>query len=560
MALSVFFRLLPGVGVFTILLAGCPAMAPKENALPDGAFLNTPEEGISRQADITYLYLRFENARLKRDAAGALAALQELLPLAPSPSLYAQAGAYYLDLRRIDEARETLKQGVSLYPDSYPLCRLLAETYLLEERPADAIVTLQDYIEAYPQNTAARQDYILLLVQNHRYADAEALIKKTPDAERSPFLLYYHAAALNGLGKKNEALAELKKAVARDPSFFEAWAELAYLYEQRGNAVEAERAYERAIALDPENQEIWLRLVTISLSQKNPAKALELALQGPQSPAFLLTCASLFMTEKYFDEARQVLDMAVRTPDMPPEVFFYQAVLAFEHQRDFDAAIKWLDRIPESSAYYGRALRMRSQIQFENNDMDGAFKTLDRAVELFPDEPDLRLAQVQLLIQADRMSEAAAAMEALRSRWPEDVEIEYRYGLVLSAAKRNDEAMDVMESVIQRNPEHAEALNYVGYTLADENRDLDRALALILKADKLLPDSAHIKDSVAWVYYRLGKMHKAWEAIVASTKLGGDDPAIWEHYAAIAKALGKKSEANKAEARARELRLKQEGK
>ncbi len=47
------------------------------------------------------------------------------------------------------------------------------------------------------------------------------------------------------------------------------------------------------IQLSPDNTEIWLRLLTISIERRDPARALELALQGPQSPGFLLTCATM---------------------------------------------------------------------------------------------------------------------------------------------------------------------------------------------------------------------------------------------------------------------------
>ena len=46
-----------------------------------------------------------------------------------------------------------------------------------------------------------------------------------------------------------------------------------------------------------------------------------------------------------------------------------------------------------------------------------------------------------------------------------------------------------MEKVIMADPEHADALNFLGYTLADEGRDLERAETLIENALRSLSSS-----------------------------------------------------------------------
>jgi len=102
-----------------------------------------------------------------------------------------------------------------------------------------------------------------------------------------------------------------------------------------------------------------------------------------------------------------------------------------------------------------------------------------------------------------------------------------------------------MEKLLVKHPDHAQALNYVGYTLAEEGRDLDRALVLVTNAAKQDPDNGYILDSVAWVYYKLGDLDKAWEYIRDAVTVTKDDPTLWEHYGDIAKAMGKKKEARK---------------
>jgi tetratricopeptide (TPR) repeat protein len=97
------------------------------------------------------------------------------------------------------------------------------------------------------------------------------------------------------------------------------------------------------------------------------------------------------------------------------------------------------------------------------------------------------------------------------------------------------EALQTMEKVININPEHSQALNFVGYTLADSNQNLERALVLVKKALELDPENGFILDSLAWVYFKQGKVKKAWETIGLAISKVQNDPIIWEHYGDIAR-------------------------
>ena len=112
-----------------------------------------------------------------------------------------------------------------------------------------------------------------------------------------------------------------------------------------------------------------------------------------------------------------------------------------------------------------------------------------------------------------------------------------------------------MEQLIALHPDNYQALNYVGYTLAEENRDLDRALSLLVKADKLAPGQSYIVDSLAWAYFKAGKMDDALREIRRAVKLDEHiDASIWEHYGDIAARAGLTDEARTAYQKAIELK------
>ena len=51
----------------------------------------------------------------------------------------------------------------------------------------------------------------------------------------------------------------------------------------------------------------------------------------------------------------------------------------------------------------------------------------------------------------------------------------------------------------------------------------------IQRAIELKPDNGFIRDSLGWVFFRLGKIDQAIKELEAAVRLSPDDPAILDH-------------------------------
>ncbi|MBF0525208.1 MAG: tetratricopeptide repeat protein, partial [Deltaproteobacteria bacterium] len=80
---------------------------------------------------------------------------------------------------------------------------------------------------------------------------------------------------------------------------------------------------------------------------------------------------------------------------------------------------------------------------------------------------------------------------------------------------------------------YSNALNYIGYTYAEQGIKLDEAEQLIKKAASLDPDNGYITDSLGWVYYQKGDLDKAQTQLERAYQLVNDDPTITEHLGDI---------------------------
>ena len=146
----------------------------------------------------------------------------------------------------------------------------------------------------------------------------------------------------------------------------------------------------------------------------------------------------------------------------------------------------------------------------------------------------------------------AVFQRALSELGPEP-EVYFEYAVYLDRIGDKAGAMAKMQRVIALDPHDPHALNYVGYTWADQGDNLEQAREYIEEAVRLKPQDGAIRDSLGWVYYRLGKYHRALEELELAVQLLDDDPVIHDHLGDAYRQLGHVDEAQAAYRRALEL-------
>ena len=81
------------------------------------------------------------------------------------------------------------------------------------------------------------------------------------------------------------------------------------------------------------------------------------------------------------------------------------------------------------------------------------------------------------------------------------------------------------EKCLKHFPNDPNLLNTVGYVYADRNVYLDLAEKYLQRARRMLPDASEIADSLAWLYFRQGKLDLAKKEMFESLVLAGSEPA-----------------------------------
>jgi len=521
---------------------------------------------LSESAELDYDYLVYQDQlqRLQRheaDAKGnkisqkeiakikarAEAALNNLLKATPTPQLYLEkAGLFWNDPSGATRSRMALKEGLAQFPDNQILTIYLANSYIVDNEADAAIDVMSQYLKRHPNDIPARERLGQMLMDAGKDAEALDQLKAIPDAKRTADTFYAMGRVQGNLEMRKAAINNLRKAVAMDPDFTEAMVELAYQYDMIKDYVAAEKTYTSILANGDPFPEVRLRLINVNLKLNNPDRALTMALEGPQSKSFILDAALMFINDKFYAQGSTVLDMLTSDGEIPAEYFFNKAVIANEGENDQEKALAYLAKVKENDRLYPHALRFQAQLYHAQGQEEKAFAVVRKAKALYPDGPIFYIIESSFFESQGNWTAAEKVLKEGLKRMADNPNLNYTLAMIYDQVGRRSEGLELLEAILHDHPDHTGALNSVGYMLADENLDLDRALVLVQKAAMLEPDNPYILDSVAWVFFKMNRLDEAWENIRFAVDIMDSDPTIWEHYGDIASAMGKVKSAGRA--------------
>lgn len=500
---------------------------------------------LSPEAEHLYYYLVLSQGLADNSQPVITLALQGLLRLDPALPVYQDSATIFLARGEHEAAEQTAREGLRRYPEDSVLTLLLAGAYSENNKREKAVALLETFLQNHPQAHTVMEELVRLLLKDGQEQRASDWLARLPESSRSLETELFRAGVLSTVGRNAEARAVLRGLIGKEPERFEPWLELAYLAEREKNAAEAIEAYSKAAELLPDNAEVRFRIAALHIKQKAPDQA-EAAIAGAEPSAPLFIQAALnFADGGYYDAAERMLVKAEQNGASPDELALFRSMLKQERSGDPKAGLPPLESIARESPLYASALQQKARIYLLAKDYAKARSTAREGRTQFPDKKELWGLEAYALVKMRKGEDAEKLLKEALQRYPGDEDLLFSLGGVQDEAGKKNAAMKTMEQIIAVNPKHYQAMNYVGYTLAENNRELTRALTLISSALEQNPDADYIVDSLAWVQYRLGRHEEAWKTINRCISLGGDDATIWEHYGDIAMALGKKDEAVK---------------
>ena len=333
-----------------------------------------------------------------------------------------------------------------------------------------------------------------------------------------------------------------------------------------GLNVDSERALREATeftALQPNARRLRV-IVASHLADRGQFEAAmaelrSMAKRSPEDFDLLFMQAQVSYRAKQLEQARGFLDQyvavqsqrlkasaapgATDAPAALAEAYQLFSKIA-EEQGQLDEAVSLLAKIEDPSMRHISRIR-QALIRAKQKRVDEALALIDSANAQTDEELIMGVsAGAQILRDANRLPEAIKRMQALDQRMPDTVNVKYELAMLHERADQMRETERLLRQVMALDPGHAHAHNALGYSLADRNRRLPEALALITRALEISPQDPFILDSMGWVKFRMGQYKEAVEYLQRAYEKR-PEAEIAAHLGEALWKMGQQSEARK---------------
>lgn len=441
----------------------------------------------------------------------------------------------------------------------------------------------------------ANEDALVGLAEMYgQMGDAKRAAEKLKTAaEKSP-----NARTLYALGRAYEDLNDYKNAADAFERALQLGADEDQVVPELAKALmysdqydQAVKLYEQLAAASPRNPEYQLHLSEIYLTQGEVAKARAAINRAKQTagsdPRVRFAEIDVLQAEGKDDQAiaalKSILDdtarksysddevknreiflehlagLYVKTKQIPQAVDAYRQIATIDPTQATKVEVTVIDvyrtakdkakaraEADAALAKYPKDLSIVAEhaaVLADEGKIDEGVKEL-RASSKTPDVK-LQLQIGSLYLNAKKYSDAVKAFEGaekMANSDDEKTDVYFYLGETLEREKKFEESEAAFRKVLAINPNNGPALNYLGYTLADRNINLDEAYGMVKKALDQEPTNGAYMDSLGWVYYRQGKLSDA-EGLLIRALEKSNDPTIHDHLGDVYAKEGKTADA-----------------
>jgi len=435
-------------------------------------------------------------------------------------------------LNRREQAAKLFENIVGSNPENTEDRVFLAKLYASMGRTDEAVAIYQDLLEI-------KEDHDILLMlgtlyaQNKEYDKAQNILNRLVQLEGDSYLAHYYLARLyRELQYFDKAAASYE--IALELNWSERLAlEIAEFYENQHEQEKAIALYRQIVDEDDANELIRTRLVNLYLSLEQDDKALAelLVLKDllPESHSVDITISRIFLVQEKYDEAIELLLGALQEfPEL--DAGHYLLGLAYFRKGEMEKAGKQLETIDPDANVYEDSIQLQARILKDSDNLDGAIQLLEEIIgDTSTRKPSFIILLATIYKEKEEIDRGLEVYERGMELFPDNLNLLYSYGIYLEKAGKQEQAMATMQQVLDLEPDNAAALNYVGYTWADKDVHLDKAFEYIRRAVDLMPEDGYIRDSLGWVYFKMGDVDQAIIELERALELVESDPVIHEH-------------------------------
>jgi len=444
-----------------------------------------------------------------------------------------ELGALYVDLGENQKALEVVNKILAADPDNLEALILYGRINQILKHLVVAAQTYEKVIKISPRKQGV---YLLLggiYMDTGDLQGALRTFKNLVDHFENSYAGYFFLGKVFAArGNTAEAENNFRKSLSLEPRLEEPRIELLNLYKSTGNMEKILAAYLEILERNPNNAMAGLELAHFYYRNGQADKAgvilKDLGKKSLTDTNIVRKVFQLYLEPEAYETVLVLIKGMLKGAPESPDLH-YIAAMAYDGVKNEEASMLHFKQVKKDSRFYRNAVINISFLYHKKDEIKKAAAYLEGVLENIPANMDILMYLGSFYEDLEDYVRAEKTLVSALEIGPENVDLNFRLGVIYDKAGKKEKSIDQMKKVIALDPENANALNYLGYTYADLDRNLDEAEKLILQALKFKPDDGYITDSLGWVYFKKGLFKKALKYLERAANIIPDDPIILEH-------------------------------
>lgn len=443
----------------------------------------------------------------QKEYAAAIIEFQQALRYDSSAAIEYAVAKSYLEIRKVELAKEHLYRATELNPRFVQAYDLLTEIFLYRSEIEKAKITNRQALEI--EETTDRLLTKALIIENEDPEEALRIYDSIDSPGYKDLINERKIILLKKLGRTESLVNNLKAEQKKQPFNTQLSREIFQIYLENS---QFDEAIDYMSVIDTlyfgQEQETYYILLSSALIQNNISDTL--------------------LVNKFLNRVNGTLLFN-------SELMYYTGLLASNFgiydKRDifFERLLKIVDdnsdlRVGVAEVYYfdkdyKRSLEILSRIDADSLKQELFYYTLTGMNHFMLKDYKKTIENYKLILEKDSAYNNYVTLTMI--------------GETFDVQGNLDSALYYYELHYSLDSNNTYLLNNYAYTLSKYGKDLDKALSMSLKTLNESPNNSAFLDTYGWIKYKLGDIEEAKKHIEKAIEIGNVSAEVYEHLGDI---------------------------
>jgi tetratricopeptide (TPR) repeat protein len=497
-------------------------------------------DAVHTQADADFNFLRSDLESLSGRSKDAIEFLMTALKSDPdAPTLMQKLAVEYYKRSQTRDAIYWAEKAKALAPDRRDIVLLVAGLYTSTRSYPKAEQEYLHLLKFDKDDFEAKLYLGAVYSEMKNYKKAIQIfteLSKHPQYTSKYLVQYYLARVYLEQGSKNAnvlAQSALRASLKMKPDFFEAVSLLGQLIHKQQGPEKAFAFYadfQKNYGPQPKIAEILAQYYIEKNKYDLAYEQLEfLDSYSDDMIQVKLKMALILIDKKNYDPAiNKLQEILVLAPESDKVRFYLSAV--YEEKKAFQKAFDEYMKISKTSTYFEEARLHAAYLSKMSGQSEVAQKVLQESINNKVENPQTLFLMAQFHEDKKEYNKVLEILNLAENKFPKNSQVQFYKGSIQDKMNLKDQMIISMKKVLDLDQEHIQAMNYLAFSWAEMNIELDQAEKYARFAvSKGGQSDAFILDTLGWVLFKKGQFKEATEVLEKAYNLQPTVGIIAEH-------------------------------